>query len=431
VNRILVTNAYSARNRGDAAILLGMIRALRDTEVFADAEIRISTADHPADAGAYPVPTVASFHSLKNGLTRIPWVNLLHFLVVLLPLALLWTAAWRLGKVDLPVPERLRALLREYSEADLIVAAGGGYLYTTSAARGNVVLIVTVASFLVGRWLGKPVVLYAQSIGPFASRAQEWFVRRALECVDLIEVREKISLRLLERWGLRTPLVSVADAAFLLEPREPEWASDAIGPGSGPSVGLTVRRWFRDPDDQAAYESSIAIFVDRLVETYGAEVVFVPQVTFTDGRDDDRESARRVAARTNGGDGVLVIEEELSAAEVKWLCGQMDFFVGTRMHSNIFALSSGVPSLAIAYQPKSLGIMESLGLAGFVLPIDTLNADELAAVFSEMVEREGEIRSRLEDALPAVREDALEGGRVIAGWWTRRQGDPERGGATS
>ncbi|MCK5376749.1 MAG: hypothetical protein KAJ97_06690, partial [Acidobacteria bacterium] len=128
---ILITNAYSARNRGDAAIILGMVESLRRTGVFREAEIRISSADHPADAARYPVPVVPSFHSLKNQLSSSPSVNALYFLVVLLPMSLLWAVGWRLGRLDLPLPSSLRELMRAYARAELVVAAGGGYLYTT------------------------------------------------------------------------------------------------------------------------------------------------------------------------------------------------------------------------------------------------------------------------------------------------------------
>ena len=45
MTRILITNAYSARNRGDAAIIFGMLESLRRTEAFKNAEIRVSSVD--------------------------------------------------------------------------------------------------------------------------------------------------------------------------------------------------------------------------------------------------------------------------------------------------------------------------------------------------------------------------------------------------
>ena len=411
--RVLITNAYSARNRGDAAIIHGMIDSLRRHPVFRDAEIRISTADHPADAGSYPVPTVASFHSLKNRVSTSPAANLLFFALVLLPVSLLWAAVWRAAGLDLPVPAGLRRLMREYRDADMIVAAGGGYLYTRAAIRGNLVLLANVYSFFFAVLLGKPVVLFAQSIGPFAGRWQARLVRRALAGVDLVEVREELSLKLLEGWRIETPVRLVADAAFAFDARRPDGDLGIGGTGVGPIVGVTVRNWFRDRGRQQDYERTMAVFVAWLVGEKRATVVFLPQVTFADGGDDDRESARRVAASSGATDELRIVEDELAAAEVKWLCGRMDFFVGTRMHSNIFALASGVPTLAIAYQPKTAGIMAALGLGDDVLSIDGLTAEDLQRAFDALIERAPMIRDRLRSVLPEIREKAYEAGWLI------------------
>jgi colanic acid/amylovoran biosynthesis protein len=423
VVRILLTNAYSARNRGDAAIVLGMIEALRRTTTFADAEIRLSTADHPADGAWYPVPTVASFQSLRTARTRRPAAGLLLFLVVLLPLSVAWTVAWRTRRIDLPVPEDLRGLLREIAGADLVVPAGGGYLYTTSAVRGNVVLLETVLCFLLAALAGRPVCLWAQSIGPFAAAWQARLVRWALSRTALVVLREPVSRELVDGWRLPVPVRSAADAAFLLDARPPAGELGALGDAAGLRVGITVRRWFRDRERQASYERTMAELVGWLTGERGAAVVFIPQVTYAGGQDDDREAARRVAALAGRPDRVRLVEDELGASEVKWLCGRMDLFVGTRMHSNIFALSSGVPALAIAYQPKTDGIMTALGLEAWVLGIDGLTADALRSKVDELLERAPEVRAHLARVLPGVRDQALATGRLVADAFEGRPGD--------
>lgn len=424
MTRILITNAYSARNRGDAAIILGMLESLRRTEEFREAEIKVSSVDAAADAAHYPVPTIPSFQTVKSSFSASPFLSSLYFLAVLLPLSVVWAVCWRLGRLDAPVSGSLRRLLREYAASDLVIAAGGGYLYTTSAVRGNVVLLINLYCFFFAVLLGKPVALYAQSIGPFAGWWQSRLVRRVLSMVMVVEVREGFSRRLFEEWGLATPVGSVADAAFLLPAREPEESLDPVGSGGGPTVGMTVRKWFRDRDRQLEYEQSLALFVDWLVRETGMSVVFLPQVTFTEGQDDDRVVARRVASAVDRDDRVQVVESELTAPEIKWLCGRMDFFIGTRMHSNIFALSSGVPTVAIAYQPKTAGIMTELGLERWVVPIDGLSLAELQRAFNGVCENRDEIRRRLEVVIPELEAAALAAGELIAttfaGWNPRR-----------
>jgi colanic acid/amylovoran biosynthesis protein len=422
MTRVLITNAYSARNRGDAAIVLGMVEALRATDVFRDAELRISSADHVNDARWYPVATVPSFASLKSRVSGVEAVNQLYFLAVLLPVSLVWAMVRRHAGIELPLPRDMTRMVAAYSEADLVVAAGGGYLYTTSAVRGGVVLLTQLMGFLFGVLLGKPVVLYAQSIGPFAAGWQAALVRWAVARVDLVEVREDVSRRLLEGWSLPTPISSACDAAFLLAASPPDGVSAPLEPSHGPTVGMTVRRWFRRPERQAAYEGAMAAFVRWLVRDRGASVVLLPQVTFAEGGDDDRVVARRVAGASGLERGVRIVDDELTAAEVKWWCGRVDLFVGTRMHSNIFALSSGVPTVAVAYQPKTAGIMARLGLERWVVPIEDVTADGLRRVFDDAVAASDEIGEILRVAIPRLEADARAAGERVAGIFLARRG---------
>jgi len=414
VTRVLITNAYSARNRGDAGIILGMVESLRRTEVLRDADFLVSTTDFPADGERYPFPVGPSFHSLKNEFSGRPLLNCLYFLLILWPSSMIWALGRRLGGLDLPVGRRLRVLCRAYDDADVVVAAGGCYLYTTSAIRGNVILLINIYSFFFGVLLGKPVYLYAQSIGPFASSVQAWLVRSALARVRMVEFREEISGRLLDEWRLPTPIRAAADAAFLVPASPPGDNLEILGRDQRTTVGMTVRRWFRDPEQQAAYERTMAAFVDWLADERESLTVLLPQVTFTEGNDDDRVTGRAVLALVARPDRARVLMEELKPEEIKWLCGRMDFFVGTRMHSNIFALSLDVPTLAISYQHKTEGIMAGLGQGDFVVPISALSLDVLKERFGALVRRRHEVSGRLAEVIPEIELQAELAGRYIA-----------------
>ena len=50
---------------------------------------------------------------------------------------------------------------------------------------------------------------------------------------------------------------------------------------------------------------------------------------------------------------VRILSGQYSEMEIKWVIAQLKWFCGTRMHSTIASLSSGVPSAAIAYRDKT------------------------------------------------------------------------------
>jgi colanic acid/amylovoran biosynthesis protein len=409
--KILITNAYSSRNKGDAAILLGMLADLGSQTGFRGAEFLISTAAYPEDLGAYPCGVVSSFHALKQRFTRFRWLQGLGFFLFIFPWSMLWALARRAG-CDLWAPASWRALFREYAEADLVVAAGGGYLYTRSAWRGNLMLLITVHSFYFATLLDKPLYLYAQSIGPFATEFQAALVRCALKGARMVIAREQISMDMILSWKLLCPVHVGGDAAFLL-PKPGECDLPVPLERSAPRVGLTVRKWSEVPAEQECFEFTMAGFITWLTGERLATVVLIPQVTFAAWGDDDREVMRRVYARIVEKNRVMLVEDDLSPMQVKALCGAVDFFVGTRMHSNIFALSMGVPSMAIGYQPKSAGIMHQLGLERWVIEIKDVTLPRLQALFEDLTDHAVEVRENLARQVPVAIEKARLNGRWI------------------
>jgi colanic acid/amylovoran biosynthesis protein len=414
--RILITNAYSARNKGDAGIVAGMVDDLRSREVFRDAEFTISSAVGPGEADGFPGTVIDSFQSLKTRLSSSPLLQGLGFLFFLYPLARLWIACRRVIGIDLPVWSPLRRLLRAHDNAGLVIAAGGGYLYTRSKRRGNVVLLTVISNFHCAALLGKPVYLFSQSIGPFAGRAQEWLVQRSLRGVRIVFVREDDTRRRLERWRGRRRMPAVhpsADAAYLLTAAIPP-RDLPPSPFGGIRVGLTVRAWFRDPEVQRHYEEVMGRFARWLSEEMNAAVFFVPQVTVITGGDDDRETARRVKAASGNSPDIHLIEDELDPAGIRGLCAEMDYFVGTRMHSNIYAMTMKVPALAVGYQPKTAGIMAQLGLERFVIPVEHLRLERLQEGFRRLQQERDAVVAALETGIPGLRQDARLASRLIA-----------------
>ena len=84
-------------------------------------------------------------------------------------------------------------------------------------------------------------------------------------------------------------------------------------------------------------------------------------------------------------DNIHFISDEITYMEMKGILRDAKFFVGSRMHSNIFALQQGVPVVAISYQPKTEYIMYSLDLSDYSLPIINLCKDGLIAATQKLL----------------------------------------------
>lgn len=415
---VLITNAYSSRNKGDAAIIVEMVRDLRSQKEFANAEFCITSSDPETDKDFFACRVVPSFVSITNELTGIPLVNFLLFLTAILPFSFLWLTMKRLLGIDFPLPFGLRGLLRKYASADLIAAAGGGYLYTNSKMRGNVVLLMTLWSFYCAVLLRKPVYLYSQSIGPFSGNLQAALVRRVLGRVRLVQIREAVSLGLVASWALPVAVRLSTDAAFALPAEDPPRGILKTA-DERRRVGITVRKWFRNTKRQQEFEDVLTEFVCYLTETWKMEIYFVPQVSFAAGNDDDRVCARAICRSLKGNDRIHLIEAKLSPEQTKGLCGQMDYFIGARMHSNIFALSMNVPTLALAYQPKTRGIMQQVGMERYVLPLEGLTLAAMRERFHDLLSDRDAIVARLVERTPELIKQVSLNGKAIAEDYSR------------
>lgn len=71
-----------------------------------------------------------------------------------------------------------------------------------------------------------------------------------------------------------------------------------------------------------------------------------------------------------------MITGEYDQFEIKGIIGCFDFFIGSRMHACIAAISQKVPTAAVAYSKKFNGVFESIGLGHMVVDARLLDMDE-------------------------------------------------------
>lgn len=373
---VLIVNAYSAHNKGDAVIVSQMVR------LFEERGCSVCVmSDDPGDEGRYGAPVIAP---LVGGWPeegrRFRRLRMLRQL------------AGRLA-----APRRHPAL----GWADLCVSAGGGYIYDDGSRASRINLLLRLATLRAARLAG-PVVLFSQSIGPFASRALERLVARELRRADLVIVREEISREQCRRMGVRR-LALCDDVAFAQRP------GSAPLPVQDGSVGVTVLGRLPHGGREGADElrRRIAGALATAIDGREREVVVLSQVA-VHGRDDDTRQSRELARDLveRGMRARFVDLGDTSHEEACATFGRLDLLVAGRMHSAILALCAGTPVVAVAYLPKTNGVLARLGLHSCVLSPSDAGGQELAQAIHRGLERRDELRRHISAALPEVRSSA-------------------------
>jgi colanic acid/amylovoran biosynthesis protein len=404
--KIVISHVYSSYNNGDAAILSAQLDQLRHK--FPQAQFQILSVDN-IEAGykfdGIPVSNALMFEVVSSANSR---PKKLVLAVTMMICTAIWAMLFRSVHIRLPLPAPWRAPLRIMSESDLQVCVGGGYLRAKKDTVSTLMLLLLFHQIWLARTLGKPVMLYAQSFGPYPKRIQYKLAAAGLRYATLILVREANSRDLLARMGLADGhVIQVPDSAFLFSPDlcfDP-WPLIGERQSGEQIVGVTARAWLPGAG-QHAYERAMAEFIDRLSREPGVKVVVIPQVTATEQNDDDRVVGRRIRELIGSDSNVVFVEQQLTHYEIKAVFACLDYLVGTRFHSVIFALTAGVPALAIEYEHKTSGIMRDLGLEDWVLHIEDVTADRLAALFSGLMCSHDDYLEQLHQVLPGYLESA-------------------------
>jgi len=374
--KIALFNVYGHHNSGDAMLMLALLSMLKKT--FPNATIE-GIAFDPISERKW-MPEIVWHERICNAVSKTIFGRIRQSITLVL--ALFATKLNIVHKLSSILPELQHTAIQCLQSCDLAISVPGGYLEDSNSSY-----ILNLLQMRIARALCPYVLLAPQSIGPVRSKLGRRLLRKTLLSMDRIFVREHSSYAFVaELFGERNKAAleavsSSGDLAFWFEGDEPseiEIAASLQRLDAGPPhkiLGCTLVNWNFPhlANAEAArnnYIEAFCILVDHAAQNYGYKVVIFNQV------DGDLPISRRLKQLRPS---VIVDDEERSTALLAKLIGKSDIFIGTRFHSCVFALNSGVPTCVISYLPKSDGIMHDLGLSEHVIDINKVTGKDLIA----------------------------------------------------
>lgn len=320
-----------------------------------------------------------------------------------------------------PVASRLlgpdeRSCLESFATADVVISSGGTYLVE------HYPLARALFSCELALMLGRPLVLFTQSLGPFTRPRNRRRLRTILEHAALVLLRDDASRAHCEELGIRTDRVHVsADAAFALRepPRQP---NPPRAPGLRElRVAISVREWshFRATpcsDGMTRYRDAMRAAVSHLVERHGAVVTFLStcQGTPEYWADDSRLAAQIVEDLPHHVRQRVCVDREFhTPADLVERISSFDLVVATRMHMAILGLVACVPVCAIAYEFKTRELFERLRLAAWLQDIETITGASAASMLDDIIGQLPQIRGMLEDRVERESARAWDAARLM------------------
>ncbi|MDR1538999.1 MAG: polysaccharide pyruvyl transferase CsaB [Clostridiales bacterium] len=257
-------------------------------------------------------------------------------------------------------------ILSMMKKTKLLITGGGGLIQDITSTKSLIYylwLIGTASRF------GARNMLYANGIGPVKKPRNIANVRKSLNRVELITLRDEQSLETLARFGVSKPEMHVtADAAFSLkhvDMREAEDYLKSLGL-SKKYFGVAVRSWkFNKP----GFEEELARFADYIQEEYGFAALFIPMRPV-----EDSDISKRIIGlmKTPG----LFFGEKYTTNQVIGAVGMAELMVGMRLHTLIYAAKSGTPVIGLVYDKKVEVMMDALDQK-FYRPVEDFKWEEL------------------------------------------------------
>lgn len=260
---------------------------------------------------------------------------------------------------------------------------------------------------------GAKTVLWGCSLEPELLQDPE--VVEDMKRYALITPRESITTQALAAAGVTENVKQFPDPAFALEPEKTKLP---FGFSEGNTIGINISPMILKYEEKDGITiMNYRKLIDHILETTDCHIALIPHVIWKNN--DDRLTIYELYGVYQGNDRVVKFED-MSCQKLKYVISKCRAFIGARTHATIAAYSSMIPTLVVGYSVKARGIAKDLfgDSERYVLPVQTLsNPEELIGAFEWMMEREDEIRGKLQEIIPDYCRKAAKAGEELRKLW--------------
>lgn len=320
--RVLISGYYGFDNSGDDAILKAIVQDIKKLDK--NVEIRVLSKSPSQTEKIYGVKAVDRFNP--------------------------------------------REVIKEMKKTDLLISGGGSLLQDVTSTRS---LLYYLGIMKLAQICGKPVMVYANGIGPIDGKINRTLTKKVLNKADLITLRDEESKEYVQNMGVKNKNIHVtADPVFTLEAVSREdvqkiFESEGIKK-SKKMIGISVRLW----ENSEELIEVLAKSVDTMSKKYDADILLIP-MHYPIDVDISNEVLSKVTC-----DNCYVLEEKYSVEEIMGIIRELEMILAMRLHALIYAATQYVPIVGLVYDPKVRGILMSLGIENFV-DVESIEYEEL------------------------------------------------------
>jgi len=242
-------------------------------------------------------------------------------------------------------PEFFEALFKRLSyirKCNLLIVGGGG-LYNDN---WHIIPYGTV-EILIAKIFNKKIVIAGVEIGPYRHNISKILTRFVLKLSNMVIVRSRGSKDYLDK--LKVDGLESADLTFLLDRGNQERGKKILVNNNIPTnkiVGICVRGLENSPKRKLNIQA-IGKCLDEFIESNKVNLLFLP----FQYPEDNKISQQLIEIMKNK-NKIYFLNKELMYNEINDIICNLDFLIGMRLHSIIFAANNNIPFFAISYHLK-------------------------------------------------------------------------------
>lgn len=307
--KVLLSGYYGFDNAGDEAVLYAIIQSLR--EAVPNIEITVLSNQ--------PEKTATQFHV---------------------------QAVDRWGKM---------ALLKAVKNCDIFISGGGSLLQDVTSKNG---ILYYLGLIKLAQIMKKKVMIYAQGIGPVNNGRNRKLVRKILNKVDIITVRDLESRMELMQMGVYREVMVCSDPVMGISADEIDAEAGkrklvqngVAAENEKPILVVAARKW--DNDEKLFGE--IATYCDVVAQN-GWQIVFLPF-----HYPEDIAAGEKIKAKMQEPNFAVALKENYTPQETMEILKNANMILGMRLHSLIMGAVMQKPMIALSYDPKVSSFMQLL-----------------------------------------------------------------------
>lgn len=342
---------------------------------------------------------------------------------------------WRLALVEFPVAV-LSALLarlhigrrwvrtranRALLDSDVALDVAG-----ISFVDGRGIPITVYNALMTGLplLLGVPTLKLAQALGPFETQPNKILARTVLPHLAVVCARGARTRAHLDALGIAN-VVDVADLAFSLDeatslPTDVTAQIGAVGDHVVVMPSAVVRRLF-ERDGRTGdhdYVGAMVRLIRQVRARTGLAVVIAPhsyRIGAPEGRMNDGPVCREIGARLVDDPGVVVLDADLTAGQLRRVIAGSRLLVTSRFHAMISGLATCTPTIVVGWSHKYREVLGDFGLAELGCDTEQLVSTEgIVDLVVASLGRRDEIRRQIDNTLPSVKQRSMRNYAEIA-----------------